>query len=131
MDMEFYINVMKALSDSNRVRILLALDGCELCVCQILELLQLAPSTVSKHISILKQAKLVQSRKEGRWSFYKLSDSDRAGMGEDFISLTIKALEDSEIIKKDEIRLSKIKKINIEELCRNQRGEKCCPVMNG
>ena len=66
--------VTKALADESRVRILLALEAGELCVCQIVELLQLAPSTVSKHMSILKQARLLESRKEGRWMFYRLAD---------------------------------------------------------
>ncbi len=51
--------VMKALADENRVRILMAVLGRELCVCQIVELLGLAQSTVSKHMSILHQARLV------------------------------------------------------------------------
>jgi DNA-binding transcriptional ArsR family regulator len=44
----------------------------ELCVCQVTEVLQLAPSTVSKHMSILRQAGLVEARKEGRWIYYRL-----------------------------------------------------------
>ena len=50
--------VTKALADESRVRILLALGPGGLCVCQVVELLQPAPSTVSKHMSILKQAPL-------------------------------------------------------------------------
>ena len=60
--------VTKALADENRVRILMALEPKELCVCQIVELLDLAPSTVSKHMAILKQARLVdepQGRSDG------------------------------------------------------------------
>ena len=68
--------VIKALADENRVRILMALGPGELCVCQIVELLGLAPSTVSKHMAILKQARLVDSRKEGRWMFYRLAEDD-------------------------------------------------------
>ena len=68
--------VIKALADENRVQILMALRPKELCVCQIVELLGLAPSTVSKHIAILKQARLVCSRKEGRWMFYRLAEDD-------------------------------------------------------
>ena len=68
--------VAKALADENRVRVLLTLCGRELCVCQIIEMLGLAPSTVSKHMAILKQARLVESRKEGRWMFYRLAGED-------------------------------------------------------
>jgi ArsR family transcriptional regulator, arsenate/arsenite/antimonite-responsive transcriptional repressor len=66
------MSVTKALSDENRVRTILALRNGELCVCQIVELLQLAPSTVSKHMSILRQARLVNTRKDGRWVYYSL-----------------------------------------------------------
>ena len=52
--------------DGNRIRALLALTRCRLCVSQIVALLQFAPSTVSKHLSILRQANLVESRREGR-----------------------------------------------------------------
>ena len=60
--MRDFMNIVKALGDENRVRALLALRTSELCVCQIIELLGLAPSTVSKHMSILKQARLVDTR---------------------------------------------------------------------
>jgi DNA-binding transcriptional ArsR family regulator len=59
----------KALADETRVRTLLSLRQGELCVCQITELFGLAPSTVSKHLSILFQAGLVDSRKDGRWMY--------------------------------------------------------------
>ena len=75
--MKDFVAVTKALSDRNRIRALLALRRGELCVCQIIALLGLAPSTVSKHMSILKQAGLVKSRKEERWMHYSLPSSDR------------------------------------------------------
>ena len=70
------MNCTKALADENRVRALLALRKGELCVCQITELFGLAPSTVSKHLSILYQAGLVESRKDGRWIYYRPSLKD-------------------------------------------------------
>jgi len=71
-----FINIAKALSDENRVRALMMLCKGELCVCQLIEMLRLAPSTVSKHMSILRQARLVESRKDGRWMYYRLADED-------------------------------------------------------
>src|ERR1035437_9312376 len=67
-----FMAVAKALGDENRVRMLLALQDGELCVCQITELFGLAASTTSKHLSILYQAGLLDSRKEGRWMYYSL-----------------------------------------------------------
>ena len=68
--MRAFMSLTKALADPNRVRLLLALRGGELCACQITELFGLAPSTMSKHLSILYQAGLVDSRKNGRWVHY-------------------------------------------------------------
>jgi len=68
------IELARAVSDGNRVRALLALKGRELCVCQIMAMLCLAPSTVSKHMAILKQAGLVESDKRGRWVYYRLPE---------------------------------------------------------
>lgn len=65
--------VTKALADVNRVRAVMALRHGELCVCQIIELLEMAPSTVSKHMAILHQAGLVESRKQGRWIYYRVA----------------------------------------------------------
>ena len=65
--------VMKALADPSRLRIVAALNGRELCLCQIVELVGLATSTVSRHMSILEQARLVDVRKEGRWTYFRLA----------------------------------------------------------
>jgi Predicted transcriptional regulators len=66
------MNIVKALADENRVRILMALRGRELCVCQITGLLDLAPSSTSRHLSILRQARLIEGSKRGKWVYYRL-----------------------------------------------------------
>ncbi|MFW5653115.1 MAG: ArsR/SmtB family transcription factor [Planctomycetota bacterium] len=73
-DLKQVIAITRALGDQTRVRALLSLAQGELCVCQIIQLLDLAPSTVSKHMSILHQAGLVMRRKQGRWQHYRLAD---------------------------------------------------------
>ena len=65
-----------ALSDPGRLRVLMALDGRSLCVCQLTQLLGLAPSTVSKHLSVLKQAGLIKEKKIARWVYHELCDCD-------------------------------------------------------
>jgi len=72
--MKTLVRMIKALADENRLRIALMLKGRELCVCQITAALKLAPSTVSKHISLLEQAGLVETRKKGRWVHCRLPD---------------------------------------------------------
>ena len=75
-EMRSTLRITKALSDIQRLRILMLLRGGELCVCQVIAVLGLAPSTVSKHLSILSAADLVDSRKDGRWAYYRLPQGE-------------------------------------------------------
>ena len=112
--------VTKAISDGQRVRILMLLQRGELCVCQIVEVLKLATSTVSKHLSILTAAGLVACRKDGRWAYYRLNDE--SGDAEDaMIAWLDKALRRDPEILEDRELLSKVKKQNLEILCRQHR----------
>lgn len=70
------LTLVRAMGDENRLRILMALRGKELCVCTLTELLDLAPSTTSKHLSILKQARLIESVKDGKFVYYRLAMPD-------------------------------------------------------
>ena len=115
-----FLNITKALAEENRVRILLALQVEELCVCQIIELLELAPSTVSKHMSILRQARLVNSRKDGRWTYYRLSDANAPRAVSEAIAWVKKSLSSNERIRQDAIKLKEILKIDREVLCGKQ-----------
>ncbi|MEM3342187.1 MAG: metalloregulator ArsR/SmtB family transcription factor [Thermoplasmata archaeon] len=63
----------KAISDKNRLMALLALQNRELCICQLTEILGLAPSTVSRHMSVLKHTGIVNIRRSGKWTYYTLS----------------------------------------------------------
>ena len=114
------LSITNALADESRVRVLLALRGREVCVCQLTELLGLAPSTVSKHISILKQAGLVQSRKEGRWIHCRQAGREATAAAREAIRWVGKALEEDEQAKRDERRLAAVLKQNREALCRRQ-----------
>ncbi len=73
-----FLAVTKALSDENRVRMLLVLRDREVCLCQLAEFIGLALSTASKHMSILRQAGLVETRKDGRWHYYRLAGPEAA-----------------------------------------------------
>ncbi|MCR4411241.1 MAG: metalloregulator ArsR/SmtB family transcription factor [Thermoguttaceae bacterium] len=114
------LSVIKALADENRLRILLALQGQELCVCQIVELLGLAQSTVSKHLSILHQARLIDSRKEGRWMFYRASGEDAPAEARQIAAAVAGLLADDPKARADAQRLKQILTMDRDELCRRQ-----------
>ena len=114
--MRRFLAVTKALSDASRARVLMALHEGELCVCQIMELLGLAPSTVSKHMAILHQAGLVDSRKEGRWVYYRLAATgDPLTRGA--LRWARRVLADDEQVLADARAIEAIKKTDKETLC--------------
>jgi len=112
--------VTKALSDENRVRMLLSLQGRELCLCQIIELFRLAPSTVSKHMGVLHQARLVDRRKEGRWTYYRQAGRDAPAPVRGAIRWIRQAGADDPKARGDAERLEVILKIDPEVICRRQ-----------
>jgi ArsR family transcriptional regulator len=117
--------ITSALSDENRVRTVLALTRGRLCVCQIAELLQLAPSTVSKHLSILKQAGLVDAQKTGRWIFYFLPEQPDDSVRQNLDWLKSTLARDAKVTS-DVKRLKEILKEDPEDICRRQVGRSKC-----
>lgn len=112
------MNITKALADDNRVRTLLALRQGEVCVCQITALFGLAPSTMSKHLSVLSQAGLVDSRKDGRWIYYRLPDKTAPVVVREALDWIEKSMADHPQILKDKAQLRKILKQDPAELCK-------------
>lgn len=111
--------IFKALSDPSRVRALCALQDNELCVCQIVELLGLAASTVSKHMSILANAELVESTKKGRWVYYRQGQVGVTQLG--LVLGVLPQLADKETqVQQDRETLKEILKLDPETLCRLQ-----------
>lgn len=117
--LQTFARIAQALSDENRLRLLLALQGRELCVCQMVELLGLAPSTVSKHLSILKAAGLIRSRKDQRWVFYSPVESDAPAASYEAVRWASTALSKDAQIAQDCKKLVDIMRINPSDLCRN------------
>ncbi|GAB4276986.1 MAG: metalloregulator ArsR/SmtB family transcription factor [Deferrisomatales bacterium] len=71
---EALAETFKILGDPTRVRILLALSQRELCVCDLAELFDVTPSAVSHQLRLLRAARLVRARREGRLVYYNLDD---------------------------------------------------------
>ncbi|MHB8810504.1 MAG: ArsR/SmtB family transcription factor [Desulfobulbaceae bacterium] len=72
--MEQTINLCKALTEPIRLRILALLGEGELCVCELVAVLQLPQSTVSRHLAMLKSAGWVTERRQGVWMYYRLAE---------------------------------------------------------
>jgi ArsR family transcriptional regulator, arsenate/arsenite/antimonite-responsive transcriptional repressor len=117
------LNIAKALADGNRMRVIGALiENDELCVCQITEMLRLAAATVSRHMSILQNARLVQSRKQGRWVYYRL-ESSFPGMLRQWL---MESISNSPEVTADRHNLLSILSCEPDDLCRHQKERKEC-----
>ena len=115
----------KALGDETRMRILALLENQELCACQIIEMFELANSTISRHLAVLKQAGLVQSRKSGRWIYFSWVEEPvgNAQFLQQWLSTVVS--QDPQV-RQDRERMREILKIDPEVLCRIQNGKDCC-----
>ena len=104
-----FLTIAKALTDENRIRILMALRNQEMCVCQITAFLDLSPSTTSKHLSILRQARLIDSRKKGKWVYYAVADLPGSTTAvREAVAWVGRALENNPVLLKDQRRIHDI-----------------------
>ena len=121
--MEQTLNITKALADGNRLRVVMALTGYdELCVCQVTEILGLATATVSRHMSVLQKARLVKSRKEGRWVYYSLSET----FPRQLLQWLKDAARSANEIARDKEKLKTILSCGLDVLCKTQRLRREC-----
>jgi ArsR family transcriptional regulator, arsenate/arsenite/antimonite-responsive transcriptional repressor len=101
--------IAKALADATRLRMLLALEPGELCLCQFIELFQLSPSTLSKQANVLHAAGLIERRKDGRWVFYRLAGRGAPPRVRPALRWARAALADDATIATDRERLAAIR----------------------
>ncbi|MFP4072155.1 MAG: ArsR/SmtB family transcription factor [Desulfovibrionales bacterium] len=112
------LDMARGLADGTRMRIIAALmHHTELCACQLIEMLTLTGATVSRHMSILQSARLVQSRKQGRWVFYRLADE----FPDQLRAWLRDSLAGSPTILADREALKTILSCEPDELCRRLR----------
>lgn len=113
-EMRDVVKIFKALSDPNRLRIIKMLQIRPLCVCEITEVLQLATSTVSKHLSILRDSELIMDEKDGKWVNYYLNHSAADEHVSKLLPLLEKWLPDDKTIQQD---AEKVKSVDRTVIC--------------
>lgn len=113
MDLENKVQIFKALSDANRLRILKMLQIRKLCVCEITEVLGLATSTVSKHLSLLRQAGFILEEKDGKWVNYLINPRPGDAVLASINSVMHVLLEDMDTIRRDRQKVLKVDRLTI------------------
>lgn len=112
--MQRMVRAFKALSDPGRIRILKMLEVRPLCVCEITEVLQLATSTVSKHLSVLRDAGYILDEKEGKWVNYHLNHDQNSEYLRHLLPLIRTWLPDDDVVLKDR---KKVQSVDRNKLC--------------
>ena len=113
--MRDFIRVMKALSDSNRIKIIKMLQHKTMCVCELQSALQISQPAVSKHLKLLQDASLVDFRKVGLWVNYHLADGRNSPYVANILGNLKHWLEDDPQIA---ILLERLPTIRREDICK-------------
>ena len=99
-------HLFKALSDETRLRILALLTHGELCVCDLMVTLDLPQSTVSRHLAYLRNAGLVEDRRQGIWMYYRLANEGGA-LHQELMALLEKQLGELAQARQDKTALQR------------------------
>jgi ArsR family transcriptional regulator, arsenate/arsenite/antimonite-responsive transcriptional repressor len=113
-DLRNLVDTAKGLAHPARLRMLAMLAGGELCVCQMTSILELAPSTVSQHLSVLSRGGLVGERKEGKLVFYRLREDEVAG---ELLAPLLGLLAGDATVERDRADVARLRRIPIATLC--------------
>jgi len=122
------LDVTKALANPARLRILAALERGECCVCQLTAVLDLAPSTVSAHLSELRRAGFLLDRKDGKIVFYRLAERPDL---KPWMKATLAGVHGDEKIAADRAVLDRIKAVDVETFCGAGPRWKLLPALRG
>lgn len=104
------ISIYKAISDETRLRILKLLEKETLCFCDIHEIIGSANSTVSKHLSILRNSDLITSKKSGKWVYYSLNTNSENSFARTMFEFISSQHNSASAIINDKILLAERKK---------------------
>lgn len=134
MSLREYEMVMKAVADPTRVRILKLLEGGEMCVCQVVAILELGQSTISRHLFLLKMAGLVRERQEKKWVHYALDGAGGSLYARKMVATLKGWLNDDPVVARDRKREGIARDIGPVEICGRgmtlpvRRAAACCPA---
>ncbi len=106
-------DIFKAISEQNRVRILLMLLHKSLCVCEIKSILNISTPTVSSHLNILRKAGFIEDTKDGKWINYRIKQNITNQVVIDLLDSLVKWYADTEIMQNDLAQIEHVDRIQL------------------
>lgn len=98
--------IFAALSDPTRLRLLNLIDGREVCVCYLVDVLKQSQPKISRHLAYLRRAGLVRARREGKWMHYRL-ETPAAAETAALLEAALDSLRNDRALQADRARLEK------------------------
>ncbi|MDD5763016.1 MAG: metalloregulator ArsR/SmtB family transcription factor [bacterium] len=117
MGLRDYESVLKAAADPTRSRILKILEGGEMCVCQVIAILSLGQSTVSKHLFLLRAARLIKDRRDRKYVHYSLDRGSDSPYAARMLRNLRGWLNDDPVVARDRERAARAKAIGPIAIC--------------
>lgn len=105
INMKDLVLTAKAFAEPSRVRIIMALRGQELCVCELCDALGVTQSTLSTHLQVIRNAGLVSARKEGKWVYYAIAPKAE-GLVNSLFQFFAGSIKTDAALRRDEKKLS-------------------------
>jgi ArsR family transcriptional regulator len=115
MTMEELLGCLKAVAEETRLKILKLLEEGELCVCDMVAAFDMVQPKISFHLAVLKDAGLVQDRRQGKWSHYRIEPKD---LFRRFLLATVLERFPADAIASERRRLSEFREAKTQ--CRPQ-----------
>lgn len=111
-------HLLRAVAEPTRARLLRGLLDRELCVCELMDVLQIPQYKVSRHLAVLRQAGLVTGRREGLWTYYSLpTEAKRDPVLRDVLRLIEAHVEDDRTVAADLVRLQRRLALRVNGRC--------------
>jgi len=113
-------NIFKALSDDTRLRVIKLLQERELCVCELMQVLAMSQPRISRHMSVLKNAGLVEDRREGKWVYYSLRNEAQGKETKIILDAMVVVANGDAVVKADQKKLQKAVRVGELKTCCNK-----------
>ncbi|WAC07238.1 MAG: metalloregulator ArsR/SmtB family transcription factor [Thermodesulfobacteriota bacterium] len=113
-------NIFKAFSDDTRLRVIKLLQERELCVCELMQVLDMSQPRISRHMSVLKNAGLVDDRREGKWVHYSLKKENQDKKIKILLNAMVVMANDDVVVKADQKKLKKAVRLGEIKTCCNR-----------
>ncbi len=109
--------IFKALSDDTRLRVIKLLQERELCVCELMQVLDMSQPRISRHMSVLKNAGFVDDRREGKWVHYFLCNGTDNEDIKRILQSFSQMANDNKLVQEDKKKLKKALRLSEKKIC--------------